>query len=153
MLKNSKGFTLVELLVVMAVIAILAGFLVPALGRSREQARRTNCMNNLKQIGLAISMYRLDNNDAYPSSLNDLYAADGSKYIDNIDIFICPSSGNGTPANPGVGDYAYTGNLLTPNALSTAPVAADSVATYHRNGKNQLFADGHVKWVPTPASP
>ena len=152
MLKR-MGFTLVELLVVMSVIAILASFLVPALGRSREQARRTNCLNNLKQIGLAVSMYRLDNNDAYPTSLNDLYAADGSKYIDNIDVFVCPSSGNGTPANPAAGDYAYTGNFLTPNALSIALVAEDKATATHRSGKNALFADGHVEWVPTPASP
>ncbi|MFH2138909.1 MAG: type II secretion system protein [Candidatus Omnitrophota bacterium] len=148
MLRSKKGFTLVELLVVMAVIAILAGFLVPALGRAREQGRRTSCMNNLKQIGLAISMYRLDNNEAFPADLNALYAADGSKYIDNLEVFVCPSSGNGAPAVPGAGDYTYTAPASS-NPLSTLAIAEDNAGN-HTGGTNKLYSDGHVAWVVTP---
>lgn len=55
-----KGFTLVELLAVMAIISILAALLLPAIGRARARARELDCKNNLRQIGMAISMYSND---------------------------------------------------------------------------------------------
>ena len=63
----ARAFTLIELLVVIAIIAILAALLLPALAAAREKARRTACMNNLKQMGVAIESYSSDFNDFMPT--------------------------------------------------------------------------------------
>ena len=55
-----RGFTLIELLVVIAIIAILAAILFPVFARARENARKTSCMSNMKQLGLAVMQYTQD---------------------------------------------------------------------------------------------
>jgi prepilin-type N-terminal cleavage/methylation domain-containing protein/prepilin-type processing-associated H-X9-DG protein len=99
-LARGKGFTLVELLVVIAIIAILAAILFPVFARAREAARCTACLSNLKQLGLAAHMYAQDYDEYFPC---DYYACNSSTthmrlvaqitpYVKNREVFYCPSS-------------------------------------------------------------
>src|SRR5919206_279833 len=94
----SRGFTLIELLVVIAIIAILAAILFPVFGRARENARRSSCQSNLKQIGLGIMQYTQDYDETLPMSgwfnptprhfiYNDI-----DPYLKSRQIWKCPSS-------------------------------------------------------------
>ena len=63
-----RGFTLIELLVVIAIIAVLAAILFPVFSQAREAARKTACLSNMRQIGLATRMYMQDFDERFPQS-------------------------------------------------------------------------------------
>jgi prepilin-type N-terminal cleavage/methylation domain-containing protein/prepilin-type processing-associated H-X9-DG protein len=88
---NRHGFTLIELLVVIAIIAILAAMILPALSRSKESARRTVCLNHLKQLGLAAMLYVMDNENYYPSSNStDKWPQAIRPGYENLRLLACP---------------------------------------------------------------
>jgi prepilin-type N-terminal cleavage/methylation domain-containing protein len=133
-MQKRAGFTLIELLVVIAIIAILAAILFPVFAQARESARQTTCLNNCKQIGVAIAMYTADYDEKYPVQRADamrIMAAGGKEitvydalmpYIKNDMVWIDPS-GQGVKKPPTMG-YHFNGNLITRDGLSEAAVAA-----------------------------
>ena len=92
-MKKETHFTLVELLVVIGIIAVLAAMLMPALGKAREKAKQTECINNLKNFSLSATMYSNDNRSLFPF-LTEGTSGNGMNggWI-RYENFPCPSAG------------------------------------------------------------
>lgn len=149
---NRRGFTLIELLVVIAIISLLAAILFPVFSRARENARRSSCSSNLKQLGTAFQMYQQDYDgmfhkgwDILSPSANGfgahLTTADPidawthwpwfyGSYVKNIAVFDCPSSPDGqdqlNAANWGNdGNYGYNYDGLSRDVNTPARSEAE----------------------------
>ena len=103
--KRVSAFTLIELLVVIAIIAILAAILFPVFARARENARRSSCQSNLKQIGLGIIQYAQDYDETMPrdkitvNGTNYAWSLGVFPYIKSTQVFACPSNTKNTQTN------------------------------------------------------
>lgn len=203
----SRGFTLIEVLVVLAIIVVICAILFPVLSRARAAARKTTCASNLHQIGLALTMYS-DDHDALgpPTTGWHIWGGNGTNgdypgpgWEERIDPYVKNRAVYRCPAAPGVVQFAYflntrffwlvkgmpqvqwgcaavnhaylsapsyyvmAGDCSSPNLLpppvGSAPLPEDSCdkdnmtyqclryhGTFHGNGSNVLFADGHAKF-------
>jgi len=151
--KQWSGFTLIELLVVIAIIAILAALILPALANAKDHATRTQCLNNEKQLCLAIYIYAQENNDKLPDNLTTqggaggldlswdvgtLIEADGAKWK----TWYCPGTSSrfsdsdnfamwNTPYNPA--DLPSHGERMVDYAVTFSDTKSLAVANWNSN--------------------
>jgi prepilin-type N-terminal cleavage/methylation domain-containing protein len=169
--RTSRGFTLIELLVVIAIIAVLAAILFPVFATAREKARQSTCINNQRQIAMAIQMYTQDNKETFfPDPGSQSWASMLQKYISANGVFNCPSVSNGAKGTAAVPSYGFNtyifgsplSNLPNPqsvlltadlNMKTTAPNFAlinydtDLDAKRHNGAVIISCADGHVTTI------
>ncbi len=167
-----RAFTLIELLVVIAIIAILAAILFPVFARARENARRSSCSSNLKQIGLGILQYVQDYDEKYPdwnvgaTSATPGWAYAIQPYLKSTQIYQCPSETNPpnpAPTNGGYSDYFYN-SVVGFGGGSLARMESPSLTIMNGDGSNVVapprsnggiaanaigVATGEASWSPS----
>ncbi len=164
-----SGFTLIEILIVVAILAILAALLFPTFSRTRENARRASCQSNMKQLGLAFQQYTQDNDEMLPNVrilpadeggwmyLTVFPASESSggyqptrgglfSYVKSTQIYVCPSDSKGRSSG-----NSYSANGCVFNALDAAGLGT---------GKNLAAFDNTAQWLllgeessPLPPAP
>ena len=171
-----SGFTLIELLVVIAIIALLAAILFPVFSRARENARRSSCQSNLKQLSLGVLQYQQDYDERYAPMLNVVggnllgWSQFIQPYVKSTQVFKCPSDSTtilpaslATSANPSgfvtvfPTSYSYN-NLFTTashptyTAISTAIVRNPTETILMTDGTSELGgnADGPANKARQP---
>ncbi len=140
-------------LALLVFLAFVAWLVYPGGGHPRENARRMNCASNLRQIGLALTVYAQNNDEAFPPNFDVLYP-DDEGYLDNARVFSCPSHPSEWQKIEETGEvrsewtsYVYVAGLTNEDDAACV-LAYDRFENHAEDGVNVLFLDTHVEWTP-----
>ncbi|HOF89231.1 MAG TPA: prepilin-type N-terminal cleavage/methylation domain-containing protein, partial [Armatimonadota bacterium] len=171
MVSARRGFTLIELLVVIAIIAILAAILFPVFAKAREKAQQSQCLNNVRQQAIAVSMFVQDHSEIFPVNTGDIPWPTVLGAYNESNIYDCPSlSGTKGMGNSGRPEYGFNwflfdtalGDITYPEqTVLTADLKRhkDSLASYtlvrgnedidarHNEGFLVSAVDGHAVYI------
>lgn len=139
-----RGFTLIEMLVVISIIALLAAILFPVFGRVREGGRRTACASNLKQLGLAFAQYRQDNGGRFPGAGQYQKWENGGHWVSGKNDTDAGTSGK----LASLGDSKPIPNPNSPTGFNSANVEGGALFPYVKEAKVYVCpsnADGGAK--------
>lgn len=128
--QTKKAFTLIELLVVIAIIAILAAMLLPALAAAKKKAQKIQCVNNLKQVGLAFRIWSGDNSDRYPQAV--------SRDQGGAKEYVGHGTALPTYQTPGIVFMVMSNELSTPKIIGCP---SDSVLNHGSYATNWTYLD------------
>ena len=140
-MQRKRGFTLIELLVVIAIIAILAAILFPVFQKVRENARRTSCLSNEKQLGLAIIQYNNDNDETMPPGRTNYGVAKGwacqvYTYVKSTAAFQCPDDSSHAPRAT---SYGLNTNFNYTTYVKGAPIQSATLPQFNSPAKTVVL--------------
>ena len=141
---SHRGFTLVELVVAVAIIGIVAAILLPVFASVRENGRRTACLSNERQVGVAMMLYVADNGETFPSGKTspcDCWVSQVRPYVRDDALFRCPDDRSDLP-NGGatlVVSYGMNKDLFTTGSASPTSAAGQGLSNLTASARTVLF--------------
>jgi prepilin-type processing-associated H-X9-DG protein len=157
---RARGFSQLELLVVVLIVAVLLALLVPVVAKVRRSARSVNCLSNLRQTALGFQQYASDNGGRLPDppAVNLSWEAVILKYVGDPEVYKCPGDDELAPSIGSSYDWrdtgdpatTFAGRFITDSKLPNPVLVYDCLPDWHAKGKmNAAFVDGSASPMET----